>query len=170
MNELGSLDWWQARYPPSDKRLRRLARTFHDSYHHLLLHAPEHSCCALTDKNGWLREITVSTLDMQRAVAGAKTWCRNTFCDREYGHVYATIATRLPKWVKKFRRRIFALRTFEALCEGRYEHGDTNFLALKLNRSPNSIRRDYSDFFLFVGTLALDDNEWKRAMQEGEEA
>ena len=53
---------------------RRLARVIHNAYHHPPIHAPEHTCCALTDRDGRLREIVISRMEMDRAIAAG--WVR----------------------------------------------------------------------------------------------
>lgn len=170
MAELGSLGWWQVR---SERVLgpgRRLARAFHSSYHHLVVHDSAASLCPLTDRDGRLREIVVSRLDMERSVHGARAWCLNNYANTDHPRIYAIIARRLPEeWVKSQKRRCFALKAFQELCENLPWHKDgaKNALAQKLNRSAASLDRDRLDFFLIAAAICLDDDAWEAAMQEG---
>lgn len=167
MAELGDLGWWREKRWGRGKAGRRLARTFHASYHALLISQQEHTLWQWTDRDGHLHDTMVSRLEMDLAIIRAKVWCANDFRDKQYGHALAGIATRLPeKWAKNPRRRAFALRAFEELCEGHTSHGkgDLGRLAQKLDRSPDAVAFDREDFFLFAASLALDDDAWAEAM------
>jgi len=173
MPELGSIGWWESRW--ESKEPRRLARAFHSAYHFLLVNAPHRTRCPLTDRDGRLREILVSHLEMQQAIAGARAWCLNNYANQDHARIYAIIARRLPEdWAKSLKRCTFALQAFEQLCENRYQHeqGGLSRLSQKLGRSAASLKLDRLDFFLFAAAIALDDDAWQAATKgetEGEE-
>ena len=156
-----NLGWWQTKPWTAERlaRVRRVARSVHNAYHLALIHGGPTSAVAYGDRR----------LDLERAIAAAKAWCRNSFSDTEYGHAFAAIATRLPEnWAKSPQRCALALRAFEVLCEDNlvHESGALAELAAELGRSTDAVQRDRLDFFVFAAACALDDKVWRYAMKE----
>jgi len=179
MSELGNLNWWrEKRWGRGKKAGHRLARTFHASYHALQIAKQEYTLWRWADRGGRLHDAFISRLEMDRAIAGAKAWCANSFRDNQYGHAAAAVAARLPeKWAKNPKRLAIALRAFEELCEGRGGHerkerewGERSEpsaierLAIELDMSVDSLILYRQDFFLFAAAIALDDDAWQEAM------
>lgn len=171
MGELGDKSWWRTkrwgRTADAGKAPRRLASTLHTAYHALVISEQEGVFWQMTFRDGRLRDLFVSRLEMERAVKGAKAWCLNNFRNGEYGRALDAVGHRLPEdWAKSLTRCCFALKAFETLCEGRAKdpYGELESLSRRLHRSPASLRLDRLDFFLFVGAIALDEDAWESAM------
>lgn len=161
MPELGDLAWWREKRW-GKKAGRRLAQTMHQGYHAFILNKRMNGIPQCADREGRLRPIFVSRMEMDLGVTRAKAWCSG----KEHGDHIEPIMRRLSKWASCPKRCSLALLTFEVLCEGRWCHseGSIRKMGNSLWLSTDTLNLYRLDFFLLVAASILDDDAWEEAM------
>jgi hypothetical protein len=135
----------------------------HQGYHAFILSKRTDGIRQCADREGRLRPIFVSRLEMDLGVARAKAWCSG----KEHGDHIDPIMRHLPgKWAGCPKRCSLALLTFEVLCEGRWCHPDGSIRKLgnSLRLSTDTLNLYRLDFFLLVAASILDDDAWAEAL------
>lgn len=148
-----------------------MAKAFHAAFHQLLISRQEFTLWRPAFRDGRLRPVLVTRLEMDLAIRRAQQWCGNNLNGHQK-QLAAAVAARLSiEWATDSKRRLLALRAFQGLCAGRRIHNRClHSVAARMGCSPDQLENHCLDFFLFAAAYALDDEAWQEAMTDRDAA